>query len=211
MKIRKIGHSCMYIQEAGLKILIDPGMFTTAQNELTGLDIMLITHEHADHCDINSIKEILKNNPKLKIFTNTSVKNILAKEGIEAIILEDGQSHAHEGVLFHAFGDQHAMFHPTLPVFQNTGYMIGNRFYYPGDSFAKPDRPVEILALPVGGPWMKTMEAIDFAFDLKPKVVFPVHDMVYANPAMTHRWPAMALEKAGIKFISLENDGEIEV
>lgn len=210
MKIKKIGHSCLYIQEAGLKILIDPGFFTTAQNELTDLDLLLITHVHSDHCDINSIKIILKNNPKLKILTNTSVHKILAKEGVESQILEDGQSHTQEGVMIHAFGDKHAMFHPTLPIFQNTGYLINNRLYHPGDSMFKPDRAVEILALPVAGPWMKTMEAIDFALELKPKLTFPIHDLVYTDPVKTHRWPSVAFEQAGLKFVSLESGGEIE-
>ncbi len=46
MNITKIGHCCLLIKEQGLTILTDPGTWTTDQNNLTGIDVVLITHEH---------------------------------------------------------------------------------------------------------------------------------------------------------------------
>ena len=58
----------MVIKEGDLTVLTDPGVWTTAQNGVKGIDVLLITHEHADHLHIESVKEILKNN--LQFFLN---------------------------------------------------------------------------------------------------------------------------------------------
>lgn len=55
MKITKLGHCCLVIEEAGQKILTDPGTFTTSQNDMTDINILLITHEHADHYHLDSV------------------------------------------------------------------------------------------------------------------------------------------------------------
>src|SRR3990167_7420555 len=54
MKIKKIGHCCLRIEEQETVILTDPGVFSTLQNEEQGIDIVLITHEHGDHLHIES-------------------------------------------------------------------------------------------------------------------------------------------------------------
>ena len=38
MKITKFGHCCMLVEEKGLRILVDPGNFSTAQNELMDIE-----------------------------------------------------------------------------------------------------------------------------------------------------------------------------
>ena len=59
---------------------------------------------------------------------------------------------------------------------ENTGYFVAGKFYFPGDAFHDPKRPIDVLALPVAGPWMKISEAIDFAKLVKPRIAFGVHD-----------------------------------
>ena len=50
MKITKIGHCCLVLEEESIKILTDPGSFTIeGQEQITDLDVVLITHEHQDH------------------------------------------------------------------------------------------------------------------------------------------------------------------
>jgi hypothetical protein len=65
-----------------------------------------------------------------------------------------------------------------VPVIDNVGVMINETLYYPGDSFVLPGQPVQILALPIGAPWLKISESIDFLVAIKPKMVFPTHDAV---------------------------------
>lgn len=210
MKITKFGHCCLLIEESGARILTDPGTHSTGQDNVKNIDIVLITHEHADHLHIDSLKTVLQNNPQAKIITNKGVGTLLEKEGIPFSVLEDGQSSTEKGVLIEGFGKDHALMHSSIPPIQNTGYFIANRLFYPGDAFTDPGKQVEILALPVAGPWMKLPEAIDYALELKPKTCFPVHDGILKSPGSTHRIPPQVLEPKGIKFTVLEIDKEYE-
>lgn len=134
-----------------MRILTDPGNYTTAQNELKNIDVVLITHEHADHLHIDSLKIVLANNPQAKIITNSSVGTLLSKEGIAYSIIDDGKQTTEKGVTIEGFGREHAEIYKTWKRVENTSYFIGPRLFYPGDAFYDPKRPVEILALPVGG------------------------------------------------------------
>ena len=49
MQITKFGQCCLLIEVAGKRILTDPGRFSVSQNDVSNIDIILITHEHADH------------------------------------------------------------------------------------------------------------------------------------------------------------------
>lgn len=177
MTIRKIGHSCLFIKENSLGILTDPGSFTVAGvKDLKGIDLVLIADEHSDHLDMDSVKIILKNNPGAKILTQRSVQKILAKADVPSWLLLDGERQEIKGVAFEGCGEKHALIHSSVPQSDNTGFLIADRFFYPGDALTLPKKPVEILALPIAGPWLKIGEAIDYALAVKPKFCFPVHD-----------------------------------
>ena len=208
MNITKFGHSCLLIEEKGVRILIDPGNYSTQQNSLKNVHVVLITHNHQDHFDIDSLKVVLKNNPGAKVVTNRNVAEVLEKENISFNIIEDGQSFLEQGVLIEGIGVHHALMHSSIPPIPNTGYFIGGRFFYPGDALTNPESAVEILALPVTGPWMKLSEGIDYAISLKPKICFPVHDGILKSSGSAHRIPPQVLEPKGIKFIVLEIDKE---
>jgi len=211
MKIQKLGHCCLLIEEQSLRIVTDPGMFTVEQcKDLKGIDVVLITHEHTDHIHIDSLKDILNNNPNAKVITISSVAPMLDQAGIAHQLMEHGQNQTIGNVLIEAFGKLHARFHATMPDVANTGFFIANRFFYPGDAFTDPGKQVEILALPVAGPWMKISEAVDYALELKPKIAFPVHDAVYVNPGLGHRVPGIVLPKNGIDFQVIDGKGMVE-
>jgi hypothetical protein len=53
--------------------------------------------------------------------------------------------------------------------------------YYPGDSFALPHQPVDILAVPASAPWLKLSESMDFITAVKPKRVFPTHNALLSD------------------------------
>ena len=204
MKVTKFAHSCFLIEDQGQRILIDPGIYSDQQNQLTDLNFVLITHEHPDHFDISSIKQIIRNNPTVKIITNAAVKTILDTENIKSLVLENGNSLKENGLIIEGIGDKHAIIHKSIPQFQNTGYFVNNKLFYPGDSLTLPNREVEILALPVSGPWIKISEAIDYALEIKPKKCFPVHEALLVKPGVAHSIPPTILEPAGIEFIVIE-------
>lgn len=210
MKITKLGHCCLLIEEDGKRILTDPGSYSTAQNSVVGIDVILITHEHADHLHVESVKQVLKNNPEAKIITNTAVGKVLEKERISYLLLEHLQNMKIEGILIEGFGDEHSKMYKTIPPVQNTGYFIANILFYPGDAFTNPGKKVGILALPVAGPWMKLSEAIDYALEIKPDKCFPVHDGILKQPGATNTIPAKVLSEKGINFLVLEQEKEYE-
>ena len=104
MKITKFGQCCLLVEENGLRIITDPGAYSTAQNEVEDVDIILITHEHQDHFHIDSIKKILAKNPKAKIISNHAVGALLAKENIGFTLVADGQKSVESGVAIEGMG-----------------------------------------------------------------------------------------------------------
>jgi L-ascorbate metabolism protein UlaG (beta-lactamase superfamily) len=210
MEITKIGHCCLLIRDQGKTILTDPGVFSDGQNQITGIDIILITHEHQDHLHMDSVKQVLKNNPHAVAVTNTSVGKLLDMERIPYRILEDGQSDKFGELLIEGFGSKHAVIHKSIPIIQNTGYVIAGKLCYPGDAFEKPKTWCEIIALPVAGPWLKISDSIDYALELKPKFVFPVHDGSLKTGGFAYSVTDKVIKPYGIKFIEPAKDQPLE-
>ena len=213
MKIIKIGHCCLLIQLENLTILTDPGVFSTAQDVVVGVDVVLITHEHADHFHVPSLKKVLENNPSAKVLTNSSVGALLAKEGIPCEVLEGLAKKEIQGVEIEAFDGKHEEIFEEIGQVQNTGYMIAGRLFYPGDSFKNPEKPVDILALPVAGPWCKLPDAIRYALKVNPKKIFPVHDGMLQKDRIGafHAVPAKVFTEKGIEFIPMLEGDSMEL
>lgn len=182
MKITKFGHCCMLLDIDGVRIVTDPGNITTAQNELEGIDAILITHEHGDHFHIESVKAMLAKNPNTTVITNAAVGALLEKQGIPSIRVGDKEHTDFKGISIEGFGKEHAPVYEEAGRVENTAYLVANKFYFPGDNFYICGKEVEVLALPVAGTWMKMSEAIDFAKAVQPKKLFSVHDGMITPP-----------------------------
>ena len=213
MKIKKLGHCCLVIEIKGLRIMTDPGApdYSGKTGEELDISAVVITHEHADHLHVDSLKKILENNPKAIVITNTSVGKILENENIKYIKVEDGEDYDFNGIKISGFGSRHADIYDDFGQVENTGYMIEG-LCYPGDSFNLPNKTVDILALPVAGPWMKIRDAIDYAKKIKPRIVLPVHDaMIKEFASFLYTIPKFFLEKENIEFKKLEIGKEEEI
>jgi L-ascorbate metabolism protein UlaG (beta-lactamase superfamily) len=199
----------MLIETKGVRILTDPGYFTTAQNALLHIDIILITHEHQDHIHADSLVEIMRRNPSAQVRTNPSVGKILTEKGIAFKILTDGMEETIKKIRIEGIGKEHAIIYPILPIWENTGYFIDSALFFPGDALTIPKKKVKILALPVEGPWMRLSEGIDYAIKVRPEFAFPVHDGRLKKEAVgsSHLVPKNALAAKNITFIPL-TDGE---
>lgn len=204
MKITKLGHSALVIEEQGLRILTDPGSYSD-NTSAKHIDLILITHEHEDHCDLSSLRTIFRKNPLATILTHEGVGKILKREGLPFTLIADGEEKVYKGVSIQSFGGEHACLHHDLPKVQNTGFSIARQLFYPGDAFHNPHEAVRVLALPVAGPWMKIEEAVEYAKLVKPKVVFPVHDgMLHPERGLsTRRIPRAILEPLGIVYADM--------
>jgi len=191
--------------------MTDPGAFSTMQSETKDISAILITHEHHDHLHIESLQKVLANNLTAIVITNTAVGKLLDEAGIKYIKIEENQKYDLGGVSIIGFGNQHAEIYGSYGGVQNTGYMIDS-LCYPGDSFNSPNSTVDILALPVAGPWMRIKDAIDYAKALKPRATFPVHDAyIHEWAAFIWRGPENFLKEAGIEFKKLELGKEEDI
>jgi L-ascorbate metabolism protein UlaG (beta-lactamase superfamily) len=206
MTITKFGHCCLLVETSGKRIVVDPGRFSDEQNTLANIDIILITHEHADHCHSDSITQLLTNNPEAIVVTNTSVAKILETLGIDSHILEGRDRANIVDVTLEAFDGEHVEIFEDFGLVQNTGYFVDDEFFFPGDAYTIPDKPIQVLALPVAGPWCKVADAIRYAISVKPTSAFPVHDATLneAGKAVTYPHFERELQKYNISFVTLE-------
>ena len=213
MYVKKLGHCCLLIEIKGLRILTDPGVFSVeAHQDLRDLDIILITHEHSDHLHVDSLEDLVAHNPEVRIITNSSVGLILADLNIAFETIEDQQSTEVQGVVIEGFGSEHAEIFGDFDAVENTGYMIDDRLFYPGDAFTDPGKPVDTLAVPAAAPWMALKEAISYVNRLQPMRCFPVHDHVLSpeGKEIHQRVFAKNISK-DIIFVPLQNGGELRL
>lgn len=211
MKVTKIGHCCLLIEVKGKRILTDPGSFTVRKHELKDIDVVLITHEHGDHVHVESLKEIVAQNPDVTIYTNTGVGKLLDEAGIEYFKLEGTDSTQFGDIEIEALDGKHAEIFEDFGQVQNTGYFIDRHLFYPGDSYIEPEEAVPVLALPVAGPWCKLSDTLHYAINVKPKKAFPVHDGLLnsAGVEIIHGVAKAVLAENEVDFVSLEA-GDVE-
>jgi L-ascorbate metabolism protein UlaG (beta-lactamase superfamily) len=205
MQITKIGHCCLLIKTDTVTVLTDPGVFSSGQNTLSGIHIVLITHEHADHLHVESLKKVLENNPEAMVITNGSVGKILDTLHIPYKIVEGRGAETIHGVTLEAYDAKHEEIYEQVGQVQNTGYFINDTLFYPGDAYIEPFKKVPVLALPVAGPWCKIGDAIRYAIRVSPQKAFPVHDgqLVPERIGGNHQHPKNILGEKGIDFVPL--------
>lgn len=193
--------------------MTDPGAWSTLQNSETKIDLILISHEHGDHLHVESLRVVLQNSPNAKIITNSAVGKILTEKGIEFSILEEGQAGNFENITLETYGSIHAEVYKELGKVQNTGYFIDGKLFYPGDALTIINKPVEILAAPVAGPWLSFKQAIEYILAVNPKLFFPVHENVVREEfrtALFERLIPGATKDSGITYVALSEGKSAE-
>lgn len=180
MILTKYEHACFTVEKDGKLLVVDPGGWTTDLPALESVVGIVVTHEHPDHFDVNALGAIVAHNPEAVVYGHESITRqfgdtlphcaVVAGEGIEVGPFK-----------LEFYGGEHAVIHPDIPPVANLGVMINGTIYYPGDSFANPERPVDTLALPTAAPWMKMSEAFDFLMAIRPRLAFPTHDAVSSD------------------------------
>jgi L-ascorbate metabolism protein UlaG (beta-lactamase superfamily) len=184
MRIYKHGHACVRLESQGVVIVLDPGMFTD-RAAVDGATAVLITHEHPDHWT-----------PELLAATDAPVFTI---EAVAAQIRSAAPAVAERvtvvapgevldvGVPVTVVGEKHAVIHPELPHFDNSGFLLeveGARIFHPGDALTLPGVVPDLLLLPVSAPWLKVSECIDYARDVGAARSLAIHDAVYSEPGL---------------------------
>ena len=171
----------MAVQKSGSTIIIDPGAFTTPLNDVTGVIAIVVTHEHADHWTPEQLRRILERNPDARIFGPGGVAAAVIDHDLTVETVKNGDEFQVGPFSLKFIGEKHAVIHESIPVIDNVAVLIDDSFYYAGDSFTLPNVPIDTLAAPIGAPWLKVGEAIDYVLAVAPRRAFPVHEAVLSQ------------------------------
>ncbi len=212
MVITKYEHACIVVEEAGQRLVIDPGVFSKSlPGNITGVVAIVITHSHQDHLQESAVKQLITNNPDVKIFSTQQVADEF--QNLQVTIAEPGSTQRIGAFTLAFFGGNHAIIHESIPPIQNVGVLVNTTMYYPGDSFVIPGRPIKVLALPAAAPWLKISDAINFLAEVKPEIAVPTHDFILsdAGKKIYDRLLATASEKISTKYQRLETGQELTV
>lgn len=192
-------------------LIVDPGNFTNIMAVPENVVAIVVTHEHPDHFDPDILAAIYNKNPECVLVSLESITTKMPEHLSRVVTPGDHVRISPFNLTF--FGGKHAEIHSSIPLIDNIGVMINDTLYYPGDSFAAPDIPVEMLALPASGPWFKTSDAIDFMLEVQPKSLFATHNVHNSEPgqALFDRIVGGFAEHAGITYVALPVGESIEL
>ncbi|MCP4199394.1 MAG: MBL fold metallo-hydrolase [Proteobacteria bacterium] len=172
MKIDWTGHDGIRIEAGNMAIYIDP-----YQIEKGGVpaDILLISHEHFDHCSMEDIEKIKTDDTAVVCSSGCKVEgNVQTVKPGDAVTVKGIQIEVVD-----SYNTDKPM-HPKS--MGGVGYIIeveGQRIYHAGDTDLIPemaDFDCDIALLPVSGKYvMNADEAAEAAKRINPKVAVPIH------------------------------------
>lgn len=208
-RITKFGHACVRIEYDGRALVLDPGIFTDPE-AVDGADAVLITHEHPDHYDPARLRAC-----EAPVFTIEAVARKVREDAAdlaERLTVVGPGDELDLGMAVRVVGERHAVIHPELPRFDNSGYLVtagDERIYHPGDALELPGEEVDVLCVPSSAPWLKASEAVDFARGVRAPVNLAIHDRIYTEAAhgILEQHMNAFLPEAGQSYVRLA-DGE---
>lgn len=210
MKVKKFPQSHLLISKDGRKLVIDPGYLTFKAGfkveEFQGADVYLITHQHEDHVDPATIKEIVGD--KL-VYGNADVVGKMKEVGVEVREVKDGEEFEESRFKIKAVNLPHFRHPLGNPMPPNTGFIIDGVFFHSGDGFENPGGvSVEKAALAYGHPSLSTTGVLDFAKSLGAKLLIPIHYDAYPrDPEELKKFG----DGLGIEVRVLKNGEETEI
>ena len=181
--ITAIKHASLRIQYDGLEIQVDPVAKYAPETDYSKFpkaDVILVTHEHFDHFDSNTIATLKKDGTEIVV--NPAVQKMLgfgtALANGESRVLAKGIKL--DAVPAYNTAPGHTQFHPKG---RDNGYVLtidGFRIYIAGDTEDIPEmaalKDIDVAFLPCNQPYTMTPEQVaKAARTINPKVLFPYH------------------------------------
>ena len=177
-KVHWLGHASFVIRN-GKVIYFDPYKINATEKA----DLILVTHEHFDHCSPDDIKKIVQ--PSTVIVTvpgNKAKLSPFAGEIAEIRFVKPGDTLTIQGIGIEVIPAYNVdkSFHPKSNEW--VGFIVeveGEKIYHSGDTDLIPEMgsvSCDIALLPVSGTYVMTAEeAAKAAAQIKPKIAVPMH------------------------------------
>jgi L-ascorbate metabolism protein UlaG (beta-lactamase superfamily) len=182
LKITFLGHGTLMLTFNGKIIHVDPFSRVADYSKLPQADLILITHEHRDHLDLDALAFVRTKETEV-ILTETCAKQV---EG--GVVMQNGDVHSTMGVSIEAVPAYNIVHkrengEPFHPKGIGNGYIItfgDKRVYVAGDTEniaeMKGLQDVDIAFLPMNLPYTMTPEMVaDAAKTIQPEILYPYH------------------------------------
>jgi L-ascorbate metabolism protein UlaG (beta-lactamase superfamily) len=210
MKLTKLVHSCLLIEDDDRRVLCDPGNYSwdsglVADEHCSNLDAVVVTHEHSDHLDEQFARKINKLSPDAEWYGPSGIAKALEQWGIAC-----QQTSENDDIKF--VESEHAQLAPWFDQQpSHSSYLVLNKVLVGGDCHTLKDGlNAEYFAAAVnGGPWGAVIGFTEMVKNMnnRPKTVIPLHDWHWndeARAGIYQRLPVV-LETCDVSFLALES------
>ena len=177
-----LGHGTLMLTFKNTVLHIDPYSTVADYAALPRADLILLTHDHADHLDEAALA--LVRTPA----TDIVLPPVCADRVPGGLILKNGETRTVRGITVTAVPAYNLVHHrdngePFHPRGVGNGYLLDfgdTRLYVAGDTENTPEmaalKDVDIAFLPMNLPYTMTPEMVaDAARSLRPRILYPYH------------------------------------
>jgi len=182
LKITFIGHGTLMFEFKGMVIHIDPVGRYADYSTLPKADLVLITHHHGDHLDVDVLNMMCTEE------TDVILTEICREQFDKGTIMENGDETEVKGIPIKAvpaYNIKHLR-NESTPYHikgEGNGYVLelgDKKVYIAGDTENIPEMKslenIDIAFLPMNVPYTMTPEmAADAAKSFMPKILYPYH------------------------------------
>lgn len=207
IRITYLGHASLLIEIDGLKMITDPLLRRrifhlrrvapeASEEQLAGVDLVLLSHAHHDHLDIASLKRLDGMPP---VVCPAPARSAVISAGLTSEVLTEGSTSHHGDVTVEAVeADHDGRRMPWHRDGQALGYVVrgpSGSVYFAGDTGVFEGMSeigsVDVALLPVAG-WgprlpaghMSPEDAADAVVRIQPRIAVPIHWGSYERMAM---------------------------
>ena len=183
LKLTFFAHASIAIEYEGRTIYVDPVQGNARYEELKKADMILVTHSHYDHFDMEAIENLQQSDTHI-LLDKTSAEGFQGDcyTMLPGSVAEPYADIRVEAVAAYNTSESQLQFHPKER--EDCGYIVtlgdAVRIYISGDTEPTEEqraiRNIDIAFICVNQPYTMTPEqAVEAVKALKPKIYYPYH------------------------------------